>query len=77
MDEWLETPRFRFRVIHTPGHSADHIALYEPNRRWLFSGDLYLAPRLRYLRAVLRMHRYLTSAMSLTHYRRPESSRTS
>ena len=42
VDEWLETPRFRFRVIHTPGHSADHIALYEPNRRWLFSGDLYL-----------------------------------
>ncbi|PYP70612.1 MAG: hypothetical protein DMD36_06145 [Gemmatimonadetes bacterium] len=51
MDDWLETPRFRFRVIHTPGHAADHIVLYEPNRRWLFSGDLYLAPRLRYLRA--------------------------
>jgi len=51
LDEWLETPRFRFRVIHTPGHAADHIVLYEPDRRWLFSGDLYLAPRLRYLRA--------------------------
>ena len=51
VDDWLETPRFRFRVIHTPGHAADHIVLYEPNRRWLFSGDLYLAPRLRYLRA--------------------------
>ncbi len=49
--EWVETPRFRFRVIHTPGHAADHIALYEPDRGWLFSGDLYLAPRLRYLRA--------------------------
>jgi glyoxylase-like metal-dependent hydrolase (beta-lactamase superfamily II) len=47
----FETPQFRFRVIHTPGHSADHIALFEPNRGWLFSGDLYLAPKLRYLRA--------------------------
>lgn len=49
--EWLETTKFRLRVIHTPGHSEDHIALYEPDRRWLFSGDLYLAPKLKYLRA--------------------------
>ncbi|MGH7548085.1 MAG: MBL fold metallo-hydrolase [Gemmatimonadales bacterium] len=51
LDEQIETPRFRFRVIHTPGHAADHVALYEPDRGWLFSGDLYLAPKLRYLRA--------------------------
>ena len=51
LGEWLETPRFRFQVIHTPGHAEDHIALYEPGRQWLFSGDLYLAPKLRYLRA--------------------------
>lgn len=49
--EWLETKQFRLRVIYTPGHSADHIALFEPDRAWLFSGDLYLAPKLRYLRA--------------------------
>lgn len=49
--DWLETPKFRFQVIHTPGHAEDHIALYEPQRGWLFSGDLYLAPKLRYLRA--------------------------
>ena len=49
--ERLETPRFRLRIMHTPGHAADHIALYVPDRAWLFSGDLYLAPKLRYLRA--------------------------
>ncbi len=49
--ESLETRNFRFQVIHTPGHAQDHIALYEPDRQWLFSGDLYLAPRLKYLRA--------------------------
>jgi len=47
----LDTPQFRFQVIHTPGHAADHVTLFEPERGWLFSGDLYLAPRLRYLRA--------------------------
>ncbi len=51
LGERVETPRFRFQVIHTPGHATDHVALFEPERGWLFSGDLYLAPRLRYLRA--------------------------
>jgi len=51
LDEWVETARFRLRVVHTPGHAADHVVLFEPERGWLFSGDLYLAPRLRYLRA--------------------------
>src|SRR5207245_8497133 len=45
------TTRFQLDLIHTPGHATDHVALFEPERRWLFSGDLYLAPKLRYLRA--------------------------
>lgn len=40
--EWVETARYHFRVIHTPGHSPDHIALYEPERGWLFSGDAFI-----------------------------------
>jgi len=51
LGERLETTRFRFQVVHTPGHATDHVALFEPERAWLFSGDLYLAPKLRYLRA--------------------------
>ena len=61
LGDWLETPRFRFRVIHTPGHAADHVALFEPERGWLFSGDLYLAPRLRYLRADEDVHAMIAS----------------
>jgi glyoxylase-like metal-dependent hydrolase (beta-lactamase superfamily II) len=57
----LETARFRFQVIHTPGHAFDHVALFEPARRWLFSGDLYLAPRLRYLRADEDVHAMIDS----------------
>ena len=27
-------------AIHTPGHSPGHCCFYEPERRWLWSGDL-------------------------------------
>src|SRR5205814_9628191 len=47
----IAPPRFHFQAIRTPGHATDHVALFEPERGWLFAGDLYLAPRLRYLRA--------------------------
>jgi glyoxylase-like metal-dependent hydrolase (beta-lactamase superfamily II) len=40
-----------FRVVHTPGHSPDHVCFFEPDRGWLFTGDLFLAERLRYLRS--------------------------
>jgi glyoxylase-like metal-dependent hydrolase (beta-lactamase superfamily II) len=49
-DAWLETDHHRFQVIYTPGHSPDHICLYEPNREWLFSGDLYVGGREKALR---------------------------
>jgi len=47
----IETGRYRFQVIHTPGHSPDHICLYEPDRGWLFTGDLFVGGRERMLRA--------------------------
>jgi ribonuclease/clavin/mitogillin len=34
---------YEFEVHHMPGHSPDHICLFEPHRRWLFSGDLYIS----------------------------------
>lgn len=41
----VETERFRFAVIPTPGHAPDHVALHEPEQGWLFSGDLFLGTR--------------------------------
>ena len=47
----VETDRYRFEVIPTPGHSPDHVCFFEPRQGWLFSGDLFLHERVRYLRA--------------------------
>ena len=47
----VETRRYRFEVIPTPGHSPDHVCLFEREQGWLFSGDLFIHERVRYLRA--------------------------
>lgn len=50
VDSEIRTQDFRFLVIPTPGHSDDHICLYEPNEEWLFSGDLFISEQMKYLR---------------------------
>ena len=47
----VETDNYKFRVIHTPGHSPDHISLFEPDQGWLFTGDAFIGGRDRTLRA--------------------------
>jgi glyoxylase-like metal-dependent hydrolase (beta-lactamase superfamily II) len=49
--EMIRTGNFNFQVVYTPGHSPDHICLYEPERGWLFSGDLFVGGRDRALSA--------------------------
>jgi glyoxylase-like metal-dependent hydrolase (beta-lactamase superfamily II) len=48
--DFIKTNQFAFQVIYTPGHSRDHLCLYEPERGWLFSGDLFVGGRDRALR---------------------------
>lgn len=40
-----------FQVLFTPGHSPDHLCLYEPEEGWLFTGDLFVGGRDRAVRA--------------------------
>ncbi|SDI42922.1 MBL fold metallo-hydrolase [Natribacillus halophilus] len=40
----IETSYHRFYLIEAPGHTADHVCLFEPYQGWLFSGDLYITP---------------------------------
>lgn len=44
-DNVIKSPNFLLRVVETPGHSADHITLFEPNQRWLFCGDAFISGR--------------------------------
>lgn len=46
----ITTDNFRFEVIYTPGHDRDHICLFEPENRWLFSGDLFVGTRPKAIR---------------------------
>jgi glyoxylase-like metal-dependent hydrolase (beta-lactamase superfamily II) len=46
----VETEHHRFEIIHTPGHSPDHICLYEPDKGWVFTGDAYIGGLDRALR---------------------------
>jgi glyoxylase-like metal-dependent hydrolase (beta-lactamase superfamily II) len=34
---------FDFQVVLTPGHATGHLCLYEPNKKYLFTGDQILA----------------------------------
>ncbi len=46
LESVINTERYRFQVIHTPGHSRDHVSFFEPTNGWLFCGDLYLGEKL-------------------------------
>ncbi len=65
LGEWFETGRYRFQVIHTPGHAPDHVALYEPTQDWLFVGDLYLGDRVRLAFAYENMTEIIASLRRL------------
>lgn len=44
----IETKNYNFQVIPIPGHASDMLALYEPNKKWLFSADLYIMSHTTY-----------------------------
>jgi len=41
VDNILQSPHYRLRVVETPGHTPDQITLFEPNQRWAFCGDAF------------------------------------
>lgn len=43
----LETGDKVWRVLEVPGHSPDHIALYDPAEGAVFTGDLFVTPKTR------------------------------
>ncbi|HWQ76324.1 MAG TPA: MBL fold metallo-hydrolase [Syntrophomonas sp.] len=37
--DWINVGGYRFQCVETPGHTAGHICLYEPDRKILIAGD--------------------------------------
>ncbi|MGE5397592.1 MAG: MBL fold metallo-hydrolase [Chitinophagales bacterium] len=48
--EFIDGRQYKFRAIHTPGHSMDHIVLLEEQNGWLFTGDLFRSVKVTHLR---------------------------
>lgn len=59
--EVIEAGEHRFVVVETPGHSPDHLIFFEPERGWLFTGDLYVGGRDRALRKGYRIREIIES----------------
>ena len=57
----VNTENHTFMVLYTPGHSPDHLCLYEPKEGWIFSGDLFVGGRDRALRAGYAIGQILAS----------------
>jgi glyoxylase-like metal-dependent hydrolase (beta-lactamase superfamily II) len=47
----VESNQYNLVPVHTPGHSKDHTVFREQNNGWLFSGDLYLGPKIKFFRS--------------------------
>jgi glyoxylase-like metal-dependent hydrolase (beta-lactamase superfamily II) len=54
-----------FEVISTPGHAADHVCLFEAEEGWLFSGDLFINHKVKYIRVSENAGRILGSLRRL------------
>lgn len=46
----INTARYAFRVVETPGHCAGHICLYEASQGWCFTGDLFAREKPKFIR---------------------------
>ena len=40
--ESLQVGKYQLKVIHTPGHTPGHVTFYEPQNKFLISGDMLL-----------------------------------
>jgi len=69
---WLESKsrfdlgNYTFDIIHTPGHTSGSICIYEPSKKFLFTGDMIFAGGiLSYIAESGSVGDYINSIMSL------------
>lgn len=54
-----------WQVIHTPGHAADHVALFHKESGRLFTGDLFVTPKTRVMMKSESVHLLVASLRTL------------
>jgi len=63
----IRAGNYHLEVIHSPGHTDDHICLYEPDKKWLFTGDLFCGTTFLYLRQDENYLQILETIKKLSH----------
>ena len=61
----IDTGITKLQAIYTPGHTNDHISFYSKEKGWLFSGDLYVADRIKYFGIFESMKQQIESLRKL------------
>ncbi len=59
--ETFDAKGHKFKIINTPGHSEDSVCILDADRGWLFSGDLYISSKPKYLRTDENIYEILKS----------------
>lgn len=68
LGETVNTCHHTLHVIPTPGHAPDHVVLWLPERGWLFSADLYLMARAKYVRLLDDVGQWVASLQHVLDY---------
>jgi glyoxylase-like metal-dependent hydrolase (beta-lactamase superfamily II) len=63
--ELITSGDYHLQVMFTPGHSPDHLCLYEAEQGWLFSGDLFVGGKDRALRQGCKIWQLIASLKKL------------
>lgn len=61
----INTENYSLQPIFTPGHANDHYCYFEKNKGWLFSGDLYVADKIKYFALYESMFTQINSIKKL------------
>lgn len=64
----LHTPNKRWQVLEVPGHSFDHIALYDAEEGAMYTGDLFVTPKTKIIMRTENIHQIIRSLQLLLQY---------
>lgn len=64
----LHTPNKRWQVLEVPGHSFDHIALYDAEGGAMYTGDLFVTPKTKIIMRTENIYQIIRSLQLLLQY---------